>query len=163
MYRLYRYRQEFSRLLEASNTNRSRFLRLFIMSLVLILGILPLQFYLFVLNVNRPQIRYSWSEVHNESWSKIIMVPSGGHVTIDRWVQIGCGFLVFIFFGFGTDAVAMYRSWLVTLGFTRFFPRLKRRQSSVLSQRGSWTSFGSRTKSMLSSRWSRGTANTKSS
>lgn len=160
VYRLYRYRQEFSRLLQASNTNKSRFLRLFVMSLVLILAILPLQLYIFVLNVDRPRTHYSWREVHDSSWNAITMVPSNGAVAIDHWVRIVCGFLVFIFFGFGTDAVSMYRSWLVKLGFAKVFPRHNGCHSSISRQGRSWTSYGSKAKSTLSSERSHDTSNT---
>lgn len=44
------------------------------------------------------------------------MVESGGQVSFDHWLQIGVGWAVFGFFGFGKDAVEMYRGWVRAMG-----------------------------------------------
>ncbi|KAI9870902.1 MAG: a-factor receptor [Pleopsidium flavum] len=125
--RLHRYRKEFADILSASgsNLNKSRFMRLFIMSLALIVIFLPVQTYVFYRNLSFPRIPYSWDAVHGAEWWQIIMIPTGGVVVFDRWIQIGCGFLVFFFFGLGKDAMKMYRAWLLKMGFGRIFPSLK--------------------------------------
>lgn len=115
--RLYRYRREFSRLLSVSNTTKPRFLRLFLMSLILILGILPSQFYVLAVNMSVPFRSYSWSRVHGSEWNSVIMIPSNGYVIFDRWIRLACGLLVFCFFGVGTDALSMYKSWVRRIGF----------------------------------------------
>ena len=53
------------------------------------------------------------------------MVPSGGIVLYDRWIWLAAGFLVFVFFGFGKDALAMYRSGLLAIGLGMVFPSLR--------------------------------------
>jgi pheromone a factor receptor len=45
-------------------------------------------------------------------------------VLYDRWANLACGFLVFLFFGLGRDAKNMYREWLVKMGLARLFPVL---------------------------------------
>ena len=108
-----------------SNTNKSRFIRLFALSMTLILILLPVQVYVFYQNLSYPHDPYSWSHVHPSNWSSlVIMVPTQGVVPFDRWIQIGAGFLVFIFFGFGKDATMMYRSWLIKIGFAKVFSGL---------------------------------------
>ncbi|KAI9677432.1 MAG: a-factor receptor [Caeruleum heppii] len=143
--RLRKYRQQFSVILSStnSNMNRSRFLRLFIIATTLLLIFLPLQLYVFAVNLSFPKHPYSFKELHGPQWSHIIMVPTGGQIIFDRWIRVASGFLLFIFFGIGGDALDLYRNWLVVLGVARLFPSLKsprRRPSSGSSRMGTWGS-----------------------
>ncbi|KAI9837460.1 MAG: hypothetical protein M1819_007108 [Sarea resinae] len=151
IFRIHRYRSEFSHLLALSNTSRSRFLRLFLISTILCIVFLPLQLYVFYVNVNHPLERYSWSRVHSAEWSQIIMAPSFGTVRFDRWIYIASGMLVFVFFGVGREAVEMYRGWLVKMGLGTVLPTLTKpyqgRGLGGKSKEGS--SFGSKAKLML--------------
>lgn len=118
LFRLRRYRREFSSILSASHSNltESRFLRVFLLSFLLVLILLPLQFYELYLNTANPLLPYSWDLVHNRSsWMDIIMVPQHGVVPLDRWMTIILGLLVFVFFGLGSDATKMYRKWWLKL------------------------------------------------
>ncbi|KAF2452296.1 GPCR fungal pheromone mating factor, partial [Lineolata rhizophorae] len=115
--RLFKYHKDFASILEASNTTASRFVRLFCMTLILIVGTLPVQVYVLAYNMSGPLQPYSWSEVHGDSWDTIMTVPSYGTVLFYRWTWIVMGFLVFVFFGMGRDASSMYRRWLEKLGF----------------------------------------------
>ncbi|KAL9090178.1 MAG: hypothetical protein Q9165_005458 [Trypethelium subeluteriae] len=153
IYRLHRYRTQFSSLLSASNTNKSRFLRLFLMALSLGLAFLVLTIYLFYKNIDVPHIPYSWKLVHDaEAWNEIMMVPSYGVVLIDRWIRVATGISVFVFFGVGKEAMSMYQTALVTIGLGRIFPRLKQGRGSTSS--GSSSSFGSRAKAFVKEKWS---------
>lgn len=129
IYRLHRHRRQFSRLLQTADTTKSRFLRLFLMTLVLVFGTLPIQFYLFALSLKVPRIPYSWAAVHAD-WDLVVMIPNGGILLLDHWVRIVCGYFVFFFFGMGADATEMYRGWLVKIGCARVWPRLDRRRNS---------------------------------
>ena len=125
--RLLKCRRQFSVVLEssASRFNRSRFLRLFILSAALMVIFFPLSVYVFARNLEYPRRPFSWSKVHPPNWPDLIQrVPTAGAVRFDRWVNIGIGFSVFFFFGLGTDAKLMYRSWLLRLGLGRLFPQL---------------------------------------
>ncbi|KAH7051018.1 a-pheromone receptor PreA, partial [Macrophomina phaseolina] len=111
--RLHRYRSDFSRLIQSHSTTRSRFLRLFLLSSLLLLGILPTQSILVWANFPTRPDSYSWSHNHDPGVrGQQIGVKSYGYLIPDRWVSLACGLLVFLFFGLGTDASAMYRSWL---------------------------------------------------
>lgn len=95
---------------------------------------------------------YSWSRVHGREWNTILLVRSDGKVLPDRWLRIGLGFLEFFFFGLGQDAMGMYRRWLIAFGLARVFPSLARaRRQTSSSSSSSWSSLGSRAKSLL--RW----------
>ena len=86
------------------------------MTTLLILGILPVEVYVFIVNISVKLQPYSWSRVHGGQWGDITFIPSSGGVIFDRWIRLASGVLVFVFFGMGSDAWSMYRSWLVRLG-----------------------------------------------
>lgn len=78
------------------------------------------------------------------------MIRSNGKVSPDRWANVGCGALVFVFFGMGRDAVASYRAWLRAIGLAKVFPCLKESETRATSSTTS--SFGSRTRMFAMSR-----------
>lgn len=131
--RMRRYRKDFSAILVSSNSDltKSRFLRLFLLSIALILTFLPVQLYTLYQNSIMPLIPYSWRLVHGQDWWRVIPVPTGGAVPFDRWIQIAVGFAVFVFFGLGQDAQKMYRQWLLKIGFGRLLPCLRHEPSSA--------------------------------
>jgi len=113
--RISRYRRTFSQILSAAGTTKSRFMRLFVMSMILVVVFTPTQFYALYFNV-RPIQRspYSWAAAHAD----IALHPrllSGGSVLYDRWIGGAAGALVFVFFGLGEDAMRMYTRWLARL------------------------------------------------
>ena len=75
-----------------------------------------------------------------------MLIPTGGKVYYDRWIQIALGFAVFVFFGFGQDAQAMYRKWLLMSGLGRVFPGLRRQPTrrEVLPTSSQANSFSSK-------------------
>jgi pheromone a factor receptor len=76
------------------------------------------------------------------------MVPTDGVVRFDRWFSITTGFVIFLFFGLGKDALEMYRSWLVMIGFGKCFPSLTRPNGARILQSSSGnSSFGSPSRS----------------
>ena len=125
--RLRKYRKDFSAILTSSNPGltKSRFIRLFLAALFLIVLCIPVQVYVFYNNANYPLVPYSWSEIHGPTWWNIILIPTYGSVSFDRWIQIGLGIVVFACFGVGQDAIAMYRKWLLQAGMGKIFPRLR--------------------------------------
>lgn len=145
VHRIRKYRKEFAEILHASNSGltKSRFQRLFLICLVLTVLGLPVQLYVLYQNCMYPMIPYNWNRIHGPAWWDIILIPTNGSVTYDRWIQIGVGLTVFIFFGLGHDAMKMYRRWLLKLGFGKLFPILLRqrdRRPSIFSETGSFSS-----------------------
>ncbi|KAK2853246.1 hypothetical protein FQN49_005262 [Arthroderma sp. PD_2] len=148
LYRLIKYQREFSRLVSSdSSTSKSKFIRLLTISLVLLLGSLPAQFYVFYSNITsyKPWAPYSWTEVHGPHWGEIVTFPMHGQVYYDRWIQAAAGFLLFLFFGIGHDAMMMYRAILLKLGFGDCFPALRHPHLMIDHRQGSssTTRFGS--------------------
>lgn len=127
VYRLHRYRNQFGDILQASNSNlnKSRFMRLFLLSFIVLLAILPVQTYVVYKNIelSLPWHAYSWRVAHGPHWNKIQKIPSGGDAFFDRWFPIASGFMLFILFGCGRDASRMYGSYLRLLRLDRCFVR----------------------------------------
>ncbi|KAL8848704.1 MAG: hypothetical protein Q9221_006314 [Calogaya cf. arnoldii] len=137
MIRMRKYRREFSSILTASTSNltKSRFLRLFLLSSSLVLIFLPLQLYIFFLNTSAELIPYNWDLIHNRhAWMDIILVPTHGVVSIDRWISVVLGIFIFLFFGLGSDATKMYRKWWVKLRLGTNFPGLYGQSSTLQAQ-----------------------------
>lgn len=167
--RLRKYRRQFAEILKSSqsNLNKSRFLRLFLMALILLIVLLPLQIYILYVNLSYPRHPFKWNEVHGPNWSEVMMIPTGGKVAFDRWIRVSAGFLLFIFFGLGHEATEMYRKWLVKFGLGRCFPNLIQNRDVATpssTKRGGirFGSFGSRAR-LLFRKSSRASASTVSS
>lgn len=83
------------------------------------------------------------------------MVPSDGKIVFNRWIWLSGGFIVFAFFGFGKDAINMYRTGLLALGLGRVFPSLRQEyRGSISGTIGSYSSKAKmvfKRKSLLSS------------
>ncbi|KAJ5776993.1 Fungal pheromone STE3 GPCR [Penicillium odoratum] len=137
--RLHRYRSDFEVVIRSSNSNmsKSRFLRLFLVAFTMLIAILPLQGYVVYrdLKSSLPWHSYSFSQVHHDGWDKIIKVPTQGRVFFDRWTPVAIGVLIFIFCGFGRDAIRVYRTILWRLGFGHCFPSVSRPTNSQASIR----------------------------
>ncbi|KAG9687766.1 STE3-domain-containing protein, partial [Aureobasidium melanogenum] len=141
--RLHKYRSSFNTILSSNNTTRSRFFRLFAISSILILGITPVQIYIIVTQYPHQNLPFNFSRLHNPAtWNSSIVMPST--VLYDRWANLACGFLVFLFFGLGRDAKNMYREWLVKARLGRLFPVLVVPEGRGSSPRGAVSTNGSK-------------------
>ena len=150
IHRIRIYRKNFAAILSSTSSGltKSRFLRLFIYALILLLAYLPVQFYVLYTRLQYGLYPYDWDRVHGPEWQTIGLVPMNGIVEFDVWIQISLGFTVFFCFGVGQDAMATYRSWLLKCGFGHIFPRLRRDNQAptgaVPTTPNSPSSFGSK-------------------
>ena len=117
-------------------------MRLFWLAFIMLLAVLPQQFFVFYMNLNAalPWHPFSWNETHGANWNMIIKVPTHGQASFDRWIPIAGSIVMFLFFGMGHDAGAMYRSLLLHLGLGRYFPCLsspKRHNTSIIGSQNS--------------------------
>jgi pheromone a factor receptor len=159
-YRLYHYRREFARLVAVRNTTKSRFIRLFVICLIIITIYVPYTIWLLVVLCRAVVDPYSWSRVHDpQRFNTIVKAPSFGQVTVDRWGEVVSGYIVFFVFGTGSDAHNMYKKMLLAIGLGKIFSRLYVVRDSGNSTPNSfivartWTSnLSSKAKSMF---WSR--------
>lgn len=146
----------FSGLLQASKTSKARFIRLLVLAIVLLLVLLPTEIVLLTLNVPRETRSFTWSAGHGyEVWHSIALVPSHGVVFADRWIVVGCGFLVFVTLGLGQEAKAAYRAWLTSIGLSSILPSPKSSATNSHTSSGI-PSLGRRAKLLIvPKRWSK--------
>ncbi|CAG7846099.1 Pheromone B alpha 3 receptor [Serendipita indica DSM 11827] len=114
-------RKEFDAVLASgSNTNKGRYLRLLCLSAVSISVHLPLALWYLVVNFTAYKIYpwKSWEDTHS-NWMRIVylsrfmlgLTPNANiYMSISFWTLPVCGINFFIFFGFGEEATAQYKS-----------------------------------------------------
>ncbi|PSS22506.1 hypothetical protein M430DRAFT_74854, partial [Amorphotheca resinae ATCC 22711] len=129
IYRLYKHRGMLSKTLSSTGSGLSaqRFLKLFFMASSFLLIYLPVTLYFFYLNLPIPFTPYSWSRLHApESWDPIVFYTTATfpRTQYNGWVGVAMGFLCFIFYGMNNEAIDIYKSWSIKLGFATLFPRL---------------------------------------
>ncbi|KAH4126996.1 hypothetical protein HBI62_185620 [Parastagonospora nodorum] len=124
-YRLYRYRREFVRLVATRNTTKSRFIRLFIICIIIVLAYTPYTIWLIISLSRQITDTYSWSRVHDPAtFHSVFKAPSFGIVTVDKWGQVATGYVLFFVFGTGSDAYNTYKKMMVACGLGRVWPSL---------------------------------------
>ncbi|MCJ1308184.1 a-factor receptor [Agyrium rufum] len=127
IYRIYRYRRDFSSIFsnsQSSTLTTSRFMRLFSISLLFVLVVLPVEGYILYRNTSFPLEPYSWKANQATAWSDIILVPSYGTVEFDRWIRIALGVALFLCFGLGREMSKLYQRWAVKCGLGKFWTAL---------------------------------------
>lgn len=150
---MHRYRRDFTALLAHSDTNRSRFARLFAICLVWLAVSVPLQAYVISQQAGTPHVAFDWARVHDAAaWREVAMVPSQGTVAYTRYIWLGGAFMVFVFFGFGRDAGRLYARGLRAVGLGGCLPVLARagEVGRRASHAGTISSVGSRARLLFS-------------
>lgn len=138
IYRLYIYRREFSRILAARNTTKSRFLRLFIICMIIIVVYMPYSIWLIVsVWPLYMQYDFDWNFIHGPRSKTILKIASGGDVPVDKWGQVATAYFIFIALGTGNDSYNLYKKILLSFGLGKYFP-------SLYVKRGDGTSSPSR-------------------
>lgn len=116
-------RRDIKDLLRCTNSGLTlkRFARLLIFSLLVMFIMCPFAIYEFVADMeNYNGSSFSFSQTHDEWWALIYKVDASTLGVATRIVDIGLSFITLLLFGLGSDALDMYRSWLVRIGFKRF-------------------------------------------
>ncbi|KAF2847309.1 STE3-domain-containing protein [Plenodomus tracheiphilus IPT5] len=124
IYRLYRYRREFSRLISARNTTKSRFIRLFILCMITVVAYTPYTIWLLVTMCGAIKDPYDWDRIHGPQFNTIMRIPALGQVSIERWIQVATGYVIFFVYGTGADAHNLYKKMLLLVGLGKWFPSL---------------------------------------
>ncbi|KAJ4363353.1 a-factor receptor [Ascochyta clinopodiicola] len=142
-FRLYRYRREFSRLVMARNSTKSRFIRLFLICIIMTFIVVPYSaypFYYFCSQLANFEWDYEWERLNGDKKSIILKFPSEGQMHLDKWGQVVLGYIVFLVFGTGTDAYNTYKKMLLVLGLGKVFPNLYMMRESGASTPSSFVS-----------------------
>jgi pheromone a factor receptor len=125
--RLIVYRRDVVSMLTHHNTNTSRFLRLYLLCAICIMGIFPLEIYIDYRAISAGLLGFDWAQTHHPTqydWNTIFLIPSGCAILFDRYIWLAGGLLIFLTFGFGREATKIYREILVKIGLARCFPAL---------------------------------------
>lgn len=114
-------------------------MRLYLICVLWVVGGVPVEIWIISSNLkNFSGKPYSWSAVHDSgAWAELVKVPSQGRVRFDRWIWVGVAAAVFVFLGYGKEALTMYRAALDGLGLGRISSSLR---DAIPNHR---TSFGS--------------------
>lgn len=123
IYRVYRKRKDFKDILATSNTglNTSRFARLLMHSIGVVLIVFPVNLVTFVVDVSQMLwLPYSWKDYRSTFlWdSEIYRIPSES-LPWWLWIYFPISLLTFIFFGTGKDALMMYTGFIKKLTFQK--------------------------------------------
>lgn len=117
----YKKRKDVKDILHCTNSglNISRFARLLIFCMVIILIMFPFSIYSFVSDLSSasPTYRhYSFGETHNKALWSVILHFDPGVPLYSVWLYILMSYLVFLIFGLGSDALRMYSNFTRTIG-----------------------------------------------
>jgi pheromone a factor receptor len=128
--RLGRLRGQLSSTLSSNGSGYTsrRFLKLFIMSLSMLVIYLPLTLFFFYLNLPLPMEPYSWSRVHDPvSWDPIIYFVTSDYPKVQYygWSPVTFGCFIILYYGLNDEAVEMYRHFLCVCGLGKIWPSLK--------------------------------------
>ncbi len=148
--RLRKYRKNITEALTSSGSGLApkKFLKLVFISSSLIVVYLPVQISFLFRSFPAEWVPYSWDDVHSaQNWNPIIYYRTSDLPLLqyNGWTSISMSATMFLYFGFGDDAIDTYRGWLVKLGFAKIWPSLREsRVSRHLRQRsGSGSTFSS--------------------
>lgn len=114
--RMWKQRKEIASALAspvAASASRARFTRLSNLALILFLLYFPLAIYTFLQGCLIGHHPFSWAFIHPPDWKNSIYKISGTPaITLDRWLQIGVGYMCFAFFGAGNETIEVCQSCL---------------------------------------------------
>lgn len=114
----FRKRKDVRDILKCTNSglNIVRFAKLLSFCCVVILVMFPLSVYIFADNVNHVEDTFDFAIVHSQAlWNLISFIPMS-QPYFTTWIYMALSYVVFIFFGLGSDAVEMYLQILCKVG-----------------------------------------------
>lgn len=112
-----------------SGLNLARFAKLLIFCSMVVLVMFPLSLYLFTANLTSLSPHFDFSFVHSKAiWGIITYLPLNEPYFI-CWIYLGLSYMVFIFFGLGTDSIEMYLSWIQAIGLGKVVEWINARRS----------------------------------
>ncbi|AOW07021.1 YALI0F11913p [Yarrowia lipolytica CLIB122] len=123
IYRVYKKRKDFRDILATSNTglNTSRFTRLLLHAIGVIMIVLPVNLTVFVIDLTQmiwqPYSLYDYR--HTSLWDDEIYRIDSDRISWWLWIYLPISLLTFIFFGTGKDALVMYTSVIRKLTFQK--------------------------------------------
>ena len=123
--------------------------------MVFLLAVVPYSLYPFYYFCNEmatysPGYDAKWEALQGNRRNIIFKFRSDGFVHVDKWGQIGLGYVAFLIFGTGTDAHNTYKKMLLAFGLGKVFPSLYVMRESGTSTPSSFISARTWTSSCVS-------------
>ncbi|CCH63105.1 hypothetical protein TBLA_0J01070 [Henningerozyma blattae CBS 6284] len=119
LWNFYQKRKDVGDILHCTNSglNITRFARLLIFCLLILLVMFPFSIYTFVVELHQLHGSYSFEETHTKNimWDVIYKFDIS-HPIYNIWLYILMSYLVFLIFGLGKDALRMYTKILRRVG-----------------------------------------------
>jgi pheromone a factor receptor len=129
IHRLRKHRGRLSKTLSrtGSGLDARKFLKLFLMVLVVLLLYLPILCYFFYTNWPAPFYPYSFARTHPKTWGAILYLHIAEFPAFQywNWSPITLAFLLFFWYGITNEAINSYREGLVKIGFGKIWPILR--------------------------------------
>ncbi|KAG0652332.1 Pheromone a factor receptor [Hyphodiscus hymeniophilus] len=120
----------------SSGLDAGKFLKLFTMTVVLLIIYLPVLGYFFYTNVRGGFGPYSYSRIHNPMiWNQIIYFHTADYPETQYWAWFPITFAYILFFWYGLtyEAIECYRRTLAFCGFAKIWPSLNHPHQSKSS------------------------------
>lgn len=119
LYVFYKKRKDVRDILHCTNSglNVTRFSRLLIFCMLIILVMFPFSVYSFVVDLGTLGGSYRFKDIHNDAtWNMILHIDLAKPM-YSVWLYILMSYLVFLIFGLGSDALKMYSNFARVIGF----------------------------------------------
>lgn len=145
--RLRKHRGRLSSTLSSNGSgfNARKFMKLFFMSIFIIILYTPVTLAFLYFNLPLPLIPYSWSRVHNpETWDPILYFTTAqfNRLQYYGWTPVVTGGFIFAYYGMNNEAIDMYRKFVGKwMGLGKIWPSLlqpREVQRRNNSSRASW-------------------------
>ncbi|KAH8148134.1 uncharacterized protein LAJ45_07898 [Morchella importuna] len=145
IYLLRRYQRQYSENVNStlSDSTKSRFMRLFVISTFMVSINFPIVLYIFYHNLQYPMVPYSWKLVHSTFGWDYVPYVKGTSIQFDHWIPVLAGIVCFIFFGTGREASQICKEWFEFFGLGAQFTLLKKmapKKAEGSSSMSSWIS-----------------------
>ncbi|KAF3930122.1 hypothetical protein ABW19_dt0207152 [Dactylella cylindrospora] len=95
-------------LLRSTSQLDASFKRLYLLVALFTLIYYPTNLYTFVQFCLNDMLPYDWEAVHADWWDTIYRFPDNSHFQYQRWVKVAASWILFIIFGRGGEATAIY-------------------------------------------------------
>lgn len=111
-------RRDLRDILKCTNSGLSnkRFSRLLIFTLLIILVMTPLVIFTFAYNVRKGLFPYNWPLFYSDVWDQVYFTVADASNFYFCLVNIGLSFITFIVLGLGSEAIDLYKSFLLKIG-----------------------------------------------
>ncbi|CCH42473.1 putative membrane protein [Wickerhamomyces ciferrii] len=137
LFTFFKKRKDVKDILRCTNSglNLVKFSKLLIFCIIVILVMFPFSMYMFTNDLNKLQSTYDFAQTHSKIfWQGILYLPFKQPYLV-TWVYLSISYVVFIFFGLGSDAINMYIDLLSKIGFKPIIEYIRHKRDLYRQQK----------------------------